>query len=78
MCVCVCLKDHPAVLQELDLVEEDDQFTHMLTLDDAVDSEDMLSEYSWPLGLLHICLCDGNTAWNNIEQLNDYDITKIL
>ncbi len=29
-------KDNPAVVNELDLVEEEDQFTHMLTLDDAV------------------------------------------
>ena len=28
-------KDNPAVPQELDLVEEADQFTHTLTLDDA-------------------------------------------
>ena len=28
-------KDNPSVLQELDLVDEDDQITHMLTLDDA-------------------------------------------
>ena len=28
-------KDNPSVPEELDLVEEDDQFTHMLTLDDA-------------------------------------------
>lgn len=30
---------------ELDLVEENDQFTHMMTLEDAVNSEDLLSEY---------------------------------
>ena len=28
-------KDNPAVPEELDLVEEEDQFTHMITLDDA-------------------------------------------
>lgn len=28
-------KDNPAVISELDLVEEEDQFTHMLTLDDV-------------------------------------------
>jgi hypothetical protein len=28
-------KDNPAVLEELDLVDEDDQITHMFTLDDA-------------------------------------------
>jgi pre-mRNA-splicing factor CWC22 len=28
-------KDNPSVLPELDLVEEDDQITHMLMLEDA-------------------------------------------
>ena len=34
-------------LQELDLVEEEDQFTHMLTLEDAVSSEDLLNVFSF-------------------------------
>ena len=38
-------KEHPSVIEALDLVLEEDQFTHMLTLDDAVNSEDMLSMY---------------------------------
>jgi pre-mRNA-splicing factor CWC22 len=29
-------KDNPAVMEELDLVDGDDQITHMLSLDDAV------------------------------------------
>lgn len=41
------LQDHKAVLEELDIVDEDDQFTHMLTLEDAVNPEDVLSRYSW-------------------------------
>jgi pre-mRNA-splicing factor CWC22 len=40
-------RDHEAVLKELDLVEEEDQFTHLITLDDAKDSEDILSKYLW-------------------------------
>ena len=28
-------KDNPAITEDLDLVEEDDQFTHMVTLDDV-------------------------------------------
>jgi len=27
-------KEHPALIDDLDLVDEDEQFTHMLTLDD--------------------------------------------
>lgn len=37
-------KDHPAIVEELDVVDEQDQFTHMLTLDDAVSAEELLSE----------------------------------
>lgn len=37
-------KDHIAILESLELVEEDDQFTHMVMLDDATDPQDVLSE----------------------------------
>lgn len=37
-------KDHPAVLEELELVPEEDQFTHLLMLDDATDPQDILSQ----------------------------------
>lgn len=40
-------KDHPAVIEELDLVPEEDQFTHLLTLDAAKDPQDILSNYSF-------------------------------
>lgn len=36
-------KDHPAVLEELELVPEEEQFTHLLMLDDATDPQDILS-----------------------------------
>ena len=42
--VYVCCQDHPAVMPELDIVEEEEQFTHNMRLEDAVNSEDMLSE----------------------------------
>ncbi|XP_013385068.1 pre-mRNA-splicing factor CWC22 homolog [Lingula anatina] len=38
-------KDHPAVPEELDLVEEDDQFTHLTMLDEAVNGEEMLNVF---------------------------------
>ncbi|KAI0222793.1 Pre-mRNA-splicing factor CWC22-like protein [Lamellibrachia satsuma] len=38
-------KAHPAVIEDLDLVEEVDQFTHMLTLEDAVSPEDILNVF---------------------------------
>lgn len=38
-------KDHPAVIEQLDLVPEEDQFTHLLTLDSAKDPQDILSKY---------------------------------
>uniref|UniRef100_A0A2C9JST5 MI domain-containing protein n=1 Tax=Biomphalaria glabrata TaxID=6526 RepID=A0A2C9JST5_BIOGL len=36
-------KDHPAVLSDLDLVEEAEQFTHLLQLEDAVSGDEMLN-----------------------------------
>lgn len=39
-----CLQEFPSVLQELDLIEEGDQITHMMTLEDAVTGEEQLSE----------------------------------
>lgn len=37
-------KDHPIILEGLDLVEEEDQFTHMLPLEDDYNPEDVLSK----------------------------------
>jgi hypothetical protein len=39
-------RDHEAVSKDLDQVEEEDQFTHLITLDDAKDSEDILNIFS--------------------------------
>ncbi|EPY82538.1 pre-mRNA-splicing factor CWC22 isoform 2-like protein [Camelus ferus] len=38
-------KDHPVILEGLDLVEEDDQFTHMLPLEDEYNPEDVLNVF---------------------------------
>ncbi|KAA0193898.1 hypothetical protein HAZT_HAZT008007 [Hyalella azteca] len=38
-------KDNPAILEELDLVEEDDQVTHVAELDGKLDSEDILNVF---------------------------------
>ena len=38
-------KDNPSIAEELDLVEEDDQFTHMITLDDATGGEEVGFNY---------------------------------
>jgi len=37
-------QDHPAVIEGLDLVQEEDQITHLLSLSDDFDTEDSLSE----------------------------------
>lgn len=42
-------KDHPAVLEELDLVQEEDQFTHMVSIEEVTDGQDMLSKYMFEL-----------------------------
>ena len=39
-------KEYPSVMEDLDLVEEGDQFTHLLTLEDEFNTEDGLSELS--------------------------------
>lgn len=38
-------KDHVAVPEALELVEEDDQFTHLIMLDEATDAQDVLSKF---------------------------------
>lgn len=38
-------KDHAAIIEELDLVEEEDQFTHLITLEDVKDGKEILSTY---------------------------------
>nr|CAI5838960.1 unnamed protein product [Callosobruchus analis] len=42
-------KDHAAVIEELDVVEEEDQFTHLITLDDVkqADAEDILNVFKF-------------------------------
>ncbi|KAK9754637.1 MA3 domain [Popillia japonica] len=42
-------KDHAAIIEELDIVEEEDQFTHLITLDDvkATNSEDVLNVFKF-------------------------------
>jgi pre-mRNA-splicing factor CWC22 len=40
-------KDNPAVLEELNLVEEEDQFTHLMsTTEESLDAQDILSKQS--------------------------------
>jgi len=41
--LCLLLQDHPAVVNDLDIVDEDDQITHMLALEDGDNPEDGLS-----------------------------------
>merc|ERR1711892_1482941 len=38
-------KDNPSIPEELDLVEEDDQFTHMITLDEATGGDEILNVF---------------------------------
>lgn len=39
-------KDHVSIAEALELVEEDEQFTHLLMLDEATDTQDILSKYN--------------------------------
>ncbi|KAL1123774.1 hypothetical protein AAG570_001547 [Ranatra chinensis] len=38
-------RSFPSVVEDLDLVNEEDQFTHLITLEDAKDSEDILNVF---------------------------------
>ena len=40
-------KDHPGIIQELDLIEEEDKFTHNINIDDEIDAEDMLNVFKF-------------------------------
>ncbi|XP_017470039.1 PREDICTED: pre-mRNA-splicing factor CWC22 homolog isoform X2 [Rhagoletis zephyria] len=40
-------KDHQSVIESLELVEEDDQFTHLLMLDEATNPEDALNVFKF-------------------------------
>lgn len=40
-------RDHVSVIPELDLVEEEDQFTHLITLDEAKDAEEILNVFKF-------------------------------
>ncbi|XP_053606485.1 pre-mRNA-splicing factor CWC22 homolog [Plodia interpunctella] len=40
-------KDHPALIEELELVPEEEQFTHLLMLDDATDPQDILNVFKF-------------------------------
>ncbi|KAK0071572.1 hypothetical protein PV326_001098, partial [Microctonus aethiopoides] len=40
-------KDHEAIPEELDLVEEKDQITHLITLDEASDCQDILNVFKF-------------------------------
>jgi len=40
-------KAHPAIQSGLDLVDENDQYTHMLTLDDPCEPEPMLDVFKY-------------------------------
>lgn len=40
-------KEYPSIKEDLDLVEEDDQITHYISLDDELDSEETLNFYKY-------------------------------
>ncbi|XP_067007944.2 pre-mRNA-splicing factor CWC22 homolog [Anabrus simplex] len=40
-------RDHVAVTEELDIVEEEEQYTHLVTLEDATDPEDILNVFKF-------------------------------
>lgn len=63
-------KDHPALLEELELVPEEEQFTHLLMLDDATDPQDILSKQFFIFShFIFIDLCIKNMNAQKIEVI---------
>lgn len=54
-------KDHPIIPEGLDLVEEEDQFTHMLPLEDEYNPEDVLSKLE--IQILSMIVFHAKTNW---------------
>lgn len=63
-------KDHPAVLEELELVPEEEQFTHLLMLDDATDPQDILSKYLYFIYML-------NLLWNKFKCEQKHNLKNV-
>jgi pre-mRNA-splicing factor CWC22 len=59
-------KDNPAIKDELDLVEEEDQITHRLQLDDEIDVQDSLNIFKY------------DSEWENNEAKYEAVKLKIL
>ena len=38
-------KDHASVIEQLELVDEEEQFTHSISLDEVTNGQDLLSVY---------------------------------
>jgi pre-mRNA-splicing factor CWC22 len=50
-------KDNPAIVEDLDLVEEEDQFTHLMSIqEEELDPQDMLSNKLLLMDLKNICI----------------------
>ncbi|CAK9294670.1 unnamed protein product [Gordionus sp. m RMFG-2023] len=54
-------KDYPSMLEELNLIEEEDQFTHMVTLDEDIDTQDLLNVFKFDKNF--------ETAENKYEEI---------
>lgn len=40
---CYFPQDHPSIIEDLDLVDEENQYTHLIPLEEATNGDDMLS-----------------------------------
>lgn len=61
------LKAYPAVIDDLDLIDEEDQITHTITLEDAVNPENELSRLlEVPVLLWHL---HGSSIRVEVEKL---------
>lgn len=70
-------KDFEIIPEELDLVEEEDKFTHLINLDDAVDNQEMLSKFK----IVFICCIETLYSLISFFQFlyfNSYYLKNIL
>lgn len=66
-------KDHPVIQEGLDLVDEEDQFTHMLPLEDEYDAEDLLSKAS-----VKRRDSSGSTTLRNVRAFSDVCVCVLV
>ena len=67
--------DHPSIPEGLDLINEDDQITHLISLDDELDGEDNISKRC--VQLLLLLFIDTHDIILLLLFIDTHDITVV-